>query len=382
MKTKVGKLAAFSALILLAFGLSVTPAEAQFGNLLKKAKNVVKEKVEKKAGDLKDDGLKAAETGQKPAFMQNLKVNHTVPLPWPMEKDETDPNDGPVAKYIDSLGDIPLDSAALVGDLKQAILARAHEDSLEIERLKPYYNDLSSEEKFKYDELQKELDRADNFFSGAYYRAVGPYFSGSVDMEQGTISIDNVLVRTRETSYYIIPAEDNNIQKSYIYNQAKERVFVDGEELKDLVRANRRFTFVALLLSGSSAPQRQEQYQQALVCSKMLLGALKLNSPENIQFQPMPKPGALNSLASQALAATKARGVYPDAEKVIIDTDSWDVETNALGVPIRRKAGGWVITNTKYGKKAYRVMFSEDYQGGGYGPIKFYGAGLGEHYVK
>ena len=382
MKTKTGKPAVLTALLLIAFGLSATPAEAQLGNLLKKAKNVVKEKVEKKVDDLKDDAKKSLETGEKPAFMQDLKVKHEVPLPWPMEKDETDPNNGPVTKYIDSLGDIPLDSAALVNDLKQQILARAHEDSLEIERLKPYFNDLPREESFKYLELQKELDRAAYFFDKAYSQIIGPYFSGSVDMEQGTISIDNVLVRTRETSYYIIPAEDNNIEKSYIYNQSKERVFVDGEELEDLVRAHRRFTYVALLTTGFSEPERQEQYQKALVCSKMLLGALKLNSPENIQFQPMPKPGALNSLAAQALAAAKAGGSYRDGEKVIIDTDSWDVETNAFGVPIRRKAGGWIIMSTKYGKKAYRVMFSEDYQGDGYGPIKLYGAGLGEHYVK
>ena len=110
---------------------------------------------------------------------------------------------------------------------------------------------------------------------------------------------------------------------------------------------------------------------------------MKNTSVDNIEYHPYPKGGPLNGLAGKALASAKNNSSYTEAIAVVIDAPSWTVDYDALGNPIRRKAGGWVIKNTKYGKKAYRAQFSEDYMGGGsYGEIKLYGIGGDQHFVK
>ena len=68
---------------------------------------------------------------------------------------------------------------------------------------------------------------------------------------------------------------------------------------------------------------------------------------------------------------------------VVITSDSWQVERNAAGQPIRRVIFGYSIVQTEHGKMATRVSWAEDHQGGGkYGGLRAYGNGMESYYVK
>ena len=82
----------------------------------------------------------------------------------------------------------------------------------------------------------------------------------------------------------------------------------------------------------------------------------------------MPKPGSLNgSLKAQALALAQAS--VPGVQDVIITSNEWRVEKNALGTPIRRVISGYIIRRDAYGKIANEYTWAQDYQGGSYGKL-------------
>jgi hypothetical protein len=96
----------------------------------------------------------------------------------------------------------------------------------------------------------------------------------------------------------------------------------------------------------------------------------------------MPKAGGMNaSMKAKALAAEKSK--FKDVLDVVVTSDSWTIEKTAAGVPIRRVIYGYSIGKTKDGKRATRVSWAEEYQGGGkYGSLHTYGVGGDSFYVK
>ncbi len=126
----------------------------------------------------------------------------------------------------------------------------------------------------------------------------------------------------------------------------------------------------------------EKYYYGALLFCEAIGEALKLNTPGNLEFKSMPKAGGMNaSMKAKALAAEKSK--FKDVLDVVITSDSWNIEKTAAGVPIRRVIYGYSIGNTKDGKRATRVSWAEEYQGGGkYGSLHTYGVGGDSFYVK
>ena len=99
-------------------------------------------------------------------------------------------------------------------------------------------------------------------------------------------------------------------------------------------------------------------------------------------FKPMPKAGGMHaSMKAKVLAVEKS--VSKDVVDVVITSDSWQIDRNAAGQPVRRVIFGYSIVNTPNGKMATRVSWAEDHQGGGqYGALHAYGNGMASFYVK
>lgn len=106
------------------------------------------------------------------------------------------------------------------------------------------------------------------------------------------------------------------------------------------------------------------------------------NTPENIERKPRPAGGSLHaSMKAKALAVAKADD--PDVVDVIITSNQWDVKTNAFGVPVNRNIYGYYIYKDEQGLQCYSRMWTEDYQGGKYGPLRKGGVGVGSpFYIK
>ncbi|MBQ6957998.1 MAG: hypothetical protein IJP77_05520 [Bacteroidales bacterium] len=123
-------------------------------------------------------------------------------------------------------------------------------------------------------------------------------------------------------------------------------------------------------------------YQTCLLYMDAVNKALSNNDKIEIQYEPMPKAGAMNaSMKAKVLPLEKA--ITDKVVDCVVTSDGWKVETDAAGTPIRRVIYGYSIVQTKRGKQATRVSWAEDYQGGGqYGALHAYGVGGGKFYVK
>ena len=238
---------------------------------------------------------------------------------------------------------------------------------------------MNSEETMAYDKMEKELNRLDYFFSMLGNRTTRLGFNGTVNVETGQAQVNYIQASVNQTTVFV--KWDND--KEYFYNMSGDKCFLEDDDIDMIDRHIRRYYYVWNFLYGQEDHEFKEASYKASICYDCLKKARDNNNVDNIEFQPYPKGGPLNSLAPKALASAKLSSSYSEAIAVVIDAPSWSVDYDAFGQPIRRKAGGWVIKNTKYGKKAFRAQFSEDHMGGGkYGEIKLYGIGGESHYVK
>lgn len=123
-------------------------------------------------------------------------------------------------------------------------------------------------------------------------------------------------------------------------------------------------------------------YHKALMYYTAVTEAIANNTPDKMEFEPMPKAGGMHaSMKAKVLAIEK--GISKDVVDVVITSDFWQIERNAAGQPIRRVIFGYSIVNTANGKMANRVSWAEEHQGGGkYGDLHAYGNGTESFYVK
>ena len=169
-------------------------------------------------------------------------------------------------------------------------------------------------------------------------------------------------------------------------------IIISGERLEVAKRDYNLAWNMAILFADFPVPyyrdndpsrDRFDIYQQKIFFYLQAFDeAFANNTPDKLEFKPMPKAGGLNaSMKSKVLAIEKS--IAKEVVDVVITSDSWQVERNASGQPIRRVIFGYSIVQTEHGKMATRVSWAEDHQGGGkYGGLRAYGNGMESYYVK
>lgn len=219
------------------------------------------------------------------------------------------------------------------------------------------------------------------YYEGNQLFIVGMHMTNIPASEEGIVGNRTTLFTSRDN-------------KAFFCTSDYQPKVANSDEIAMAKRDQNLMTNIAILFEGYPvdycmttqpgvmAKEYAQYYNRALSYSSTVKMAIDNNSPDNLEFKPMPKAGALNaSLKSQALTAEKVKKT--DLVDVVITSDSWKVETNALGTPIRRVIYGYAIVKTEYGKMANRVSWAEDYQGGSYGKLHAYGVGAGgSFYVK
>lgn len=129
-----------------------------------------------------------------------------------------------------------------------------------------------------------------------------------------------------------------------------------------------------------------DHFERSFQVCHLYLGALSKafenNDKIEVQYQPMPKAGAMNaSYKAKVLPLEKA--ITDAVVDCVVTSDSWEVQRDALGNILRRVIYGYSFVETKRGKQATRVSWAEDYMGdGNYGAVHSYGVGGGQFYVK
>ena len=337
----------------------VKKIEGVFNAEAKEREDEQKARAEKAAAE-----KKAQEDAEAAKAALAASLAHKAPLPWPMEKEDRDR----IAKYVDELGRIS--NSKLVGDFKAALEARAAEDRKIVEA------NVDGADKAK-----EELDLYDLFLDQLGHRTVVFDFDGDVDLEKNTVSFRKVNIRTHNSTICVHPAED---KKVYFYEANKARCYVEGKEMDAVNEALRRFFYVNYFLKD----REEKEYKKNALAAGVIFGYIKQaianNSPDKIEYAPMPKKGALHAqFAKEALQTiTTQSDNYKDVYDVIIDADNWQIESKFGGIE-RRKFGGWGLKKYKYGIRAFRVQWCQDHLGGGkYAPLRLYATAGGHMYVK
>ena len=308
---------------------------------------------------------KAEEEATAAKAAKNAALAHKAELPWVMAKEDRDA----IAKYIDELGRTT--NSKLVGDFKKAIDARAEEDRRIVEA------DIDEADKAK-----DELSLYNLFLDQLGYQTLVGYFEGDVDLEKNIVNFKELRIRTTNSSVYVRTCPED--KKLYFYEANGARGYVEGEDIKAVQEAMRRFYYVDYFLMNREDKNFRKNSLAARVMFDYIKKALANNSPDKIEFAPMPKKGALHAEFAKAALETITTQAdnYKDVYEVVIDADSWQTETKFGGI-VRRKFGGWGLKKKKYGIRAFRVQWCQDHLGGGkYAPLRLYATAGGNMYVK
>lgn len=286
-------------------------------------------------------------------------------IPWPLAEDYSR-DSRRIDEYIKSLGTTT--NSKVVGEFRKKLRARVEEDKKIV---------AAGDKHPRYEQAKEELGRYDVFL-GRMGQKLYFIFNGEVDLKKNNVAFQYAQLRIPKSSVRVKSMDGKNVYFFF----GDERVYLEGEDLKEVQKQFRQLWYTLYFLQGLDDPDFKKYRAMADACLRYTSMALKNNKPENVDYKPMPTPGKLNSLAPKALALARKSSSHADAVAVVIDADDWTVERSKAGVILRRKVGGWVIKPMKRGKRAFRCQFAEPWTGNGYGELILYGIGGGQFNVK
>lgn len=329
-------------------------------------KNAEKAADAKAAQAKREAAAKAAEEAEAKSAADAKALAQKTPRPWPMEKMDWDHK--PIKDYIEKLGTIKDEKE--VENLKAALEARAKEDRA-----------IVAAGGAAAQEAKEELDRYEYFLDQLGFQTLVGFFDGNVDLEKQNLSFNSLRIKVTNTSFTLKTGSD---RKFYFFESNGMRTCAEGDDLRMIDEASLRYYYVYLFLKDEKETALQKYASMAAVSVNYIKEAKKNNTVENIDYAPMPKKGALhNEFAKEALVAVKTQAPScASTDEVIIDADNWQMEYKG-GVIKLRKFGGWAIRDYPHGRRAFRVQWCQDHQGGGsYGKLRLHATGGGNMYVK
>lgn len=286
-------------------------------------------------------------------------------IPWPLAKDYSQ-DSKPIDDYIKQLGTTT--NSKIVGEFRKKLRARVAEDEKIV---------AAGTKHPRYEQAKEELDRYDTFLGHMGHR-LWFIFHGNVDLKKNNVTFDYAQLDIPRSNVRVMSTDGKNV---YFFRNG-DRVFVEGEDLKEIQKQFRQMYYTLYFLEGLDKPEYKKYRAIADTCLRYTSMAMKNNKPENVDYHPMPTPGKLNVLAPKALKLAKKSDSYKDAVAVVIDADDWTVERNSAGIILRRKVGAWVIKQMPRCKRAFRCQFAEPWNGKGYGELILYGVGGGQFNIK
>ena len=385
MKAKSIKTLLVAAITLAAMSVPST-ANAQLGGLVNKAKKKAEQVVEKKKEDVKKDAKKAKEE----AKMSALETQRP-PLPWVMDPNGTYNGIG-MEEFVDRMVEMDITEDGLK-ELRSQLDARfKHNHVLDKINSGPDY-DVKL-----WESIQKENERYWQFYDKISSWTLVLINSTKVTEDaNGAVSVSTKgslmtanKYRAKGSAQGITLVSRNG---KYVFaTLGGQGSFLNAADLEGAKKCAKQMHLFQIFTKDTpqlwdelgekySNTQKYMYYNQN-VYANAADQAIAQNSPENIDYKPMPKAGAMHSkFKAEALAIAKAE--EPGVIDIIITSNDWDVKMNGL-VPERRNIYGYYITQDKNGKICKDRMWTQKYQGDGkYGKLKAGGVGVSaDFYVK
>lgn len=362
-KMNLLKLAAAMALL---FTVNMN-ANAQFGNLLNKAKRAAKEKAEKVINGSSESSYESSSPSSS-TIVKDVVASTAAPVdvPWTMTREGAQ-------KSIEYIQKMETASKEEVAQLRDQMIKRY------------LYNEAT-----KPTEGINENMRFSSFLE-RIHGDMGMCNSHKVKIINGRFDFDvpNGKVEMFVPGAFVYVKVTDEGKAYFISTSNHQGVFLEGDRLEaaknSLKRVENYRTFFAVAGKGLSKEMEENfelDYNRATMYITFLQDAINGNSSSNIERHAMPKAGSLNGqLNAAALKISKQQD--SKTVSVVITRDAWDIKRNALGQPICRVAYGYRILQTSQGKKAVSCSWAQDHMGGGkYGALRHYGVGMESFYLK
>ena len=296
-------------------------------------------------------------------------IAHTAPKPWVLDKDYEAWNDKhPVNKYIKALGKEKKED---VLELDKQLRARIEED-----------RKIVAAKGKGAEEAEQEIERYEDFL-GALGTEVNINSDIKIDVEKK--KMDFYYVKVFFSNFSRDVRRFSKDGKVYFIGKNGEPEFIREKEIPYAEETRKRMAYIYTFYANQGNDRYMQIMSKAAVCAQHIEQALKNNSPDVVIFHPIsefPKGSMHNALAKDALAC--AKGAFPNAVDVIVNSNDWAINRNALGVILSRICSGWMVVQDDLGKKVIPARWFQENQGGDkYGILQLgtYG-GNSVYYVK
>jgi len=398
------------------FGFALS-SNAQFGNIINKAKNKVVGNVKHAAKRTAEKAIdKATEKAKQKAYKVIMKKalggKHLPELPWTMSEEaycdlnqSQQGNGTNVVIWLMACGDVSQEECQALRD-KMFARYKANNKIILAESTGAFES-LGEVKYVIMSEVGAEQQRFWNFF-GAIKHLLNLHAYGITSNAEHTSMRpkDAGLILRRNIGGFGVKLGLDKNNKGHFIDLEDRGTYLEDDKLEMAKDAARRALNFGWLLEGLDGTQDDNisiesiidtkvfgesgidadwafEANRAAMYAKLVMEAINSNSPESIERQPMPKAGAMNaSQKAKALALAKAED--SSVIDVVITSKTWNVQRNALGVPTHRTISGYVIRNTKNGKQASSRSWAQDHMGGGkYGALRNFGVGVsGSFFIK
>ena len=276
-------------------------------------------------------------------------VGHTAPRPWVLETDYESWNDKhPINKYIKNLGKEKKED---VLELDKQLRARIDED-----------RKIVAAGGKGQTEAEEEIERYKGFL-GALETVVNINSDIKIDVEKKKMDFYYVKV------FFSNFSRDVNYNKAdgkcYFYGKNGEPEYIREKEIPYAEETRKLMAYINVFCANQGNDRYMQIQSKAAVCAMNIEKAIKNNSPDVVIFHPFsefPKGSMHNALAKDAL--TCAKGAFPNAVDVIVNSNDWAINRNQFGVIISRICSGWMVVQDDLGKKVIPARWYQDNQGG------------------
>ena len=385
MKAKSIKTLLVAAITLAAMSVPST-ANAQLGGLVNKAKKKAEQVVDKKKEEIKDKGKKAKED----AKMKALETQRP-PLPWVMDPNGTF-NGIDMEEFVDRMAEMDITEDQL-RELRSQLDARfKHNHILEKMNSGPDIDTKLQEN------IMKENERYWQFYDKISSWTLVLINSTKVTEDaNGAVSVSTKgslmtanKYRAKGSAQGITLVSRNG---KYVFaTLGGQGSFLNAADLEGAKKCAKQMHLFQIFtkdihllwdeLGEKYSDTKKYMYYNQNVYANAADQAIANNTPENIDYKPMPKAGSMHAkFKAEALAIAKADD--PKVIDIVITSNDWDVVMKGL-VPERRNIYGYYITQDELGKKCTERVWTQKYQGNGnYGKLKAGGVGVSsDFYVR
>ncbi|MBQ6473226.1 MAG: hypothetical protein IJJ33_14665 [Victivallales bacterium] len=318
---------------------------------------------------------RAKEESEKKSIAQKLlpaaNVSLTAPQPWVLDTDYEGWNDkNPIKKYVKNLAKEKKED---VIELDKQLRARIEQDRKIVQADGP-----------GKEEAEKEIKRYEAFL-GALETPVLVNTDIKIDVEKRRMDFYYFKVFFSNFSRDIRPYSKKN-GKCYFFGVNGEPEYVRENEIPYAQEALTQMSYICIFFNnqGNNDHYMQILSKAAVSCQK-IKEAINNNSPDVViyhSFQEFPKGALHDALAKEALALALPK--MPNAVDVIINSNDWYINRNALGIILNRACAGWVVVQDEFGKRVIPAKWAQPNQGGDtYGKLQLASCGgNAQYYVK